>query len=330
MARLPQVGGDSGNWGDILNEYLSQSLASDGSLKPNTVDSNQLKASNTPSTGTLLGWDGTDLTWTAPATLSTVATSGSYSDLTNKPSIPTDSTLVHLTGAETISGNKDFTGSLTQNGNAIVTTVDGRLSDTRTPTDNTVSSAKIQDGAVTTAKIPDGAITNAKLATNVQTMMSDTQTAASNAATSATNAGNSASNAHTSEVNAANSATAAASSATDANNTVQTGSFLYTASTDVSGTISLASVGQNSIIHFRLVGNLTISALPTSPKPGQTLTLVLYQDTTGSRSLTLPASVKKSYGIVLPLTTTASAVDMVHILYDGVQWWATLAAQAGA
>ena len=33
MARLPQPGGDKGNWGDILNEYLSTSLNGDGSLK---------------------------------------------------------------------------------------------------------------------------------------------------------------------------------------------------------------------------------------------------------------------------------------------------------
>ena len=33
MARLPKPGGDSGNWGDILNEYLSQSHTSDGSIK---------------------------------------------------------------------------------------------------------------------------------------------------------------------------------------------------------------------------------------------------------------------------------------------------------
>jgi hypothetical protein len=33
MARLPQPGGDSGNWGAILNDYLNQSHNTDGSLK---------------------------------------------------------------------------------------------------------------------------------------------------------------------------------------------------------------------------------------------------------------------------------------------------------
>ncbi|RYZ40556.1 MAG: hypothetical protein EOP49_29445, partial [Sphingobacteriales bacterium] len=37
MARLPQPGGDAGNWGSILNDYLAQSHKSDGSLKDNSV-----------------------------------------------------------------------------------------------------------------------------------------------------------------------------------------------------------------------------------------------------------------------------------------------------
>lgn len=34
MARLPQPGGDAGNWGDILNDYLTQAHLPDGALKP--------------------------------------------------------------------------------------------------------------------------------------------------------------------------------------------------------------------------------------------------------------------------------------------------------
>lgn len=43
MARLPQPGGDSGNWGDILNDYLTQSHATDGTLKSDSVGSAQLQ-----------------------------------------------------------------------------------------------------------------------------------------------------------------------------------------------------------------------------------------------------------------------------------------------
>ena len=38
MARLPEIGGDRGNWGEILNDYLSQALNADGSLKSSAVN----------------------------------------------------------------------------------------------------------------------------------------------------------------------------------------------------------------------------------------------------------------------------------------------------
>jgi hypothetical protein len=37
VARLPQPGSDNGTWGDILNEYLSQALKPDGTIKDNVV-----------------------------------------------------------------------------------------------------------------------------------------------------------------------------------------------------------------------------------------------------------------------------------------------------
>ena len=42
MARLPVPGGDNDDWGNILNEYLSHSLDSQGKLKNNSVDADAL------------------------------------------------------------------------------------------------------------------------------------------------------------------------------------------------------------------------------------------------------------------------------------------------
>ena len=42
MPRLPQPGGDIGNWGDILNDYLSASHKPDGTLKPNIITASNL------------------------------------------------------------------------------------------------------------------------------------------------------------------------------------------------------------------------------------------------------------------------------------------------
>ncbi|HVS78875.1 MAG TPA: hypothetical protein VHD84_01120, partial [Candidatus Saccharimonadales bacterium] len=54
-----------------------------------------------------------------------------------------DSGVVHLDGSETITGAKDFTGGLTQNGTDLVATDDSRLTDDRTPADGSVTDAKI-------------------------------------------------------------------------------------------------------------------------------------------------------------------------------------------
>ena len=43
MARLPQVGGDSGSWGDVLNDFLRQAHSDDGALRTNSVGAPQIK-----------------------------------------------------------------------------------------------------------------------------------------------------------------------------------------------------------------------------------------------------------------------------------------------
>lgn len=44
MARLPIPGQDNGTWGSVLNDFLSQSLDSDGALKPSIVGTSNLKS----------------------------------------------------------------------------------------------------------------------------------------------------------------------------------------------------------------------------------------------------------------------------------------------
>jgi len=47
MARLPTPGGDQDTWGNVLNEFLAQSLNADGTLKPSAVDAAIPEASST-------------------------------------------------------------------------------------------------------------------------------------------------------------------------------------------------------------------------------------------------------------------------------------------
>jgi hypothetical protein len=80
MPRLPQPGGDSGNWGAILNEYLTQSHNADGTLKTGAL------------TKSTVGLDNADNTSDANKPVSTaqqtaldakVAKSANLSDLTS-------------------------------------------------------------------------------------------------------------------------------------------------------------------------------------------------------------------------------------------------------
>lgn len=59
MVRLPQPGGDSGNWGTILNDYLSQIHNNDGTLKDNVVTNKALAPDAVDETSLVTG-AGTD------------------------------------------------------------------------------------------------------------------------------------------------------------------------------------------------------------------------------------------------------------------------------
>lgn len=73
MARLPNPGSDHGQWGDILNDYLGQSLDSSGGIKPAVVGAAQLQdgsvtvsklSASGPVNGQVLAYNGSGLSWT--------------------------------------------------------------------------------------------------------------------------------------------------------------------------------------------------------------------------------------------------------------------------
>lgn len=78
MARLPQPGGDSGSWGSILNEFLSQSHNIDGTLKKSIVSADNI----TPTAGApgqVLTYDPNvagGMKWTAMSAGATVTMGG--------------------------------------------------------------------------------------------------------------------------------------------------------------------------------------------------------------------------------------------------------------
>ena len=69
-----------------------------------------------------------------------------------------------------------------------------------------------------------------------------------------------------------------------------------------------------------LTGNATFTF--TAPAGATNLLLVLVQDATGSRTITWPANVKWPSGTPAVLTTTANAIDIVTLYYDGTDYYA--------
>ena len=112
MARLPIPGSDSGQWGTILNDFLSQSHTADGKLKTDSVTAAQLASGSVVNSAIANGAvttakiaDGTVTsskldasaqaslvkadTALQPGGLALVATSGAYSDLSGQPTLGT-------------------------------------------------------------------------------------------------------------------------------------------------------------------------------------------------------------------------------------------------
>jgi hypothetical protein len=75
-----------------------------------------------------------------------------------------------------------------------------------------------------------------------------------------------------------------------------------------------------TIHRMTLTGNVTISAF-TNPQAGQSVTLVLAQDSTGNRTLT---STMKFAGSSKTLSTSSNAIDTLSIFYDGTNYLSAL------
>ncbi|MDB5162913.1 MAG: hypothetical protein JWN28_520 [Candidatus Saccharibacteria bacterium] len=180
MPRLPQPGSDAGNWGNLLNDFLSTTHDSNGNLKAGSVTTAALASgsvtlaklaiSNSPTTGQTLTYDGTNLSWSTPtssgsvpdastSTKGLIQLAGDLGGTAAAPTVPglagkaNTSDVVTLAGTQTVIGFKNFTGGLQASGATVVTNGDVRLTDARTPVDSSVTSAKIVNDAVTEPKL---------------------------------------------------------------------------------------------------------------------------------------------------------------------------------
>lgn len=139
MARMPQPGGDTGNWGQILNDFLSQAHQADGTLKPGVVGASNLAANAVTASAISGGANGQVLTKDSAS-----ATGLAWRTPTTGGAAPTSVTM-----------GGDITGS----------------SDAAQIAVNAVGSAELADQAVTAAKIANATITEAQLAPAVITKL---------------------------------------------------------------------------------------------------------------------------------------------------------------
>ena len=87
-----------------------------------------------------------------------------------------------------------------------------------------------------------------------------------------------------------------------------------------SGTAKTIDFGNGQNQKVTLTGNCTFTF--TAPLGVGTFKLKLIQDTTGGRSITWPSTVKWPGGITPTPTSTASAIDIISIYYDGTNYYA--------
>lgn len=149
--------------GDTAMRSQLQFAAADGTSQPVvfTISATVCNVANALTVG------GTAVVVTSDPRLSDARTptSHTHGNLTNAGAIGTTSGLPVITttgGVLTVGAFGTAAGSFCQ-GN------DARLSDTRTPTDGSVTTAKIVDGSITTAKLADGAVATVDIANSAVT-----------------------------------------------------------------------------------------------------------------------------------------------------------------
>ena len=98
---------------------------------------------------------------------------------------------------------------------------------------------------------------------------------------------------------------------------------VVTANTATAYTVSLIG---GTLQILTLTGNCTFT-FPT-PTAGQSFTMFLKQDATGSRTVTWPATVKWPSSTAPTITSTASKGDKYVFTADGTYWWGSNAGQA--
>jgi hypothetical protein len=96
--------------------------------------------------------------------------------------------------------------------------------------------------------------------------------------------------------------------------------FTETVTTPAFNATFAPDVSLSTIVKFTATSNFTFNGF-TNPVAGQSATIIITQDATGSRLMT---STMKFNGGVKTLSTAAGAIDIISVFYDGAAYYASL------
>ena len=100
---------------------------------------------------------------------------------------------------------------------------------------------------------------------------------------------------------------------------ITTAKLAFAESTLTDGSSIDWNAATQDVCKVTLAGNRTLNA-PTNPTTGQFISLLVIQDSTGSRTLTFNAIYEFKDDTAPTLTTTASKGDVFVFRYNGSKW----------
>jgi len=100
---------------------------------------------------------------------------------------------------------------------------------------------------------------------------------------------------------------------------ITTAKLAFAESTLTDGSSIDWNAATQDVCKVTLAGNRTLNA-PTNPTTGQFITILVIQDSTGSRTLTFNAIYEFKDDTAPTLTTTASKGDVFVFRYNGSKW----------
>lgn len=326
MARLPSPGADAGIWGDVLNDFLLVSHVSDGTLKGSAVFAAGAAAdSDVVHTTGAEAVSGTKTFNASPVvptpTLGGQAANKTYVDSVAGAGAP-DAT-------SSTKGILQLTGDL--GGTASSPTVPELAN--KQPLDSDLTAiAGLAPSNDDVLQRKAGAWTN-RTPAQLKTDLALTKTDVGLSNVPNVDATNRANHTGTQTASTISDFTTAAQSALASDlatkvSTTNGGGEVYFDAGNSGAALGL-NVANGNVQKVTLTANCTISL--TSPATGamRALTLLVFQDGTGSRTITWPGSVKWGNAGAPVLTTTATRMDMISLFTvdGGTNWYGALGAK---